>query len=299
MNGAMIQTQLNEIVSEFNSSWINLKTSFDYLFEAAKDFSKETRACHGTQVITTVASQAEYNLNSDFLEVMTTDDHNHGIISYTVGTTQRWLNWESYSDLLQDNATAGSPSQYAIADAALLTRITGATNAVGTQVGGESTLASATSLLTAAVGDYVINVTKSYYGIVLAAGASPTTAMFDLSTRGGAYAGWAMSDAFLITPAPRYKLILDPPPSNTGEIVTVSYYAKPAPVYSDYGVYPFATGYEEALIKYAAWLYKYRDSKPQLADPLYQAYDRAMRKGKSVNRKAVGVTGFRINYTSR
>jgi hypothetical protein len=68
-------------------------------------------------------------------------------------------------------------------------------------------------------------------------------------------------------------------------------------VYSDFGQYPFATGYEDAIIKYAAWMYKYRDSKPQLADPLYMVYDRMLRKAKNVNRKAVGVVGYRVNWT--
>jgi hypothetical protein len=120
--------------------------------------------------------------------------------------------------------------------------------------------------------------------------------MFDLSARGGAYASWAANDAYVIQPAPRYKLFLDPAPLTAAQTITVSYIAKPNPVYSDYGVYPFATGYEEAIIKYAAWLYKYRDSKQNMGDPMYMAYERAMRKAKNVNRKAVGAVGFRVNF---
>ena len=90
--------------------------------------------------------------------------------------------------------------------------------------------------------------------------------------------------------------MLDPPPDTSGETITVSYLAKPTPVYSDYGMYPFATRYEEAILKYADWLYKYKDSKPVMGDPLYMAYERAMRKGKNVNMKAVGRQGFRVNW---
>ena len=101
----------------------------------------------------------------------------------------------------------------------------------------------------------------------------------------------------IIQQQPRYQIFLDPTPNESGQIITVSYLSKPAPVYSNYGTYPFATGYEEAIVKYAAWLYKYRDSKPAMGDPLYAAYERAMRKGKNVNRKAEGVVGFRVNWT--
>jgi hypothetical protein len=119
--------------------------------------------------------------------------------------------------------------------------------------------------------------------------------MFDSTVRGGAYAEWSIKDTYIIQPAPRYQIILDPAPSVTGQTITLNYYAKPLPVYSDYGTYPFATGYEESLIKYATWLYKYRDSKPNLGDPLYLSYERSMRKGKNVNRKAQGAVGFRVN----
>jgi hypothetical protein len=30
-------SRINQQLSEFNSSWIDLKTSFDYLYEASKD----------------------------------------------------------------------------------------------------------------------------------------------------------------------------------------------------------------------------------------------------------------------
>jgi hypothetical protein len=120
--------------------------------------------------------------------------------------------------------------------------------------------------------------------------------MFNLATRGGAYAGWTDTNAYIIQPAPRYKIILDPPPDTSGDTVTVSYYAKPAPVYSDYGTYPFPTDYEEALVMYAAWLYRYRDSKPNLGDPLYAMYERQMRKAKNVHRRATGVQGFRVSW---
>ena len=303
MIGALYLQQLNELLSEFGGNWKNIKISFDYLYEAAKDFSKETSSCHNTQTITTIANQAAYNLNPDFLEILSTDNHGKGIVAYSLGLGQgsytNWLSWESYSNYLQNNDNQpGYPSFFAISDVSIPTRITGTAIENSSERGGESNLYTVLENIPVVFpGDSIINITQNYYGVILQPGLPIITAMFDLSMRGGEYASWNDGDEFLIQPQPRYQIFLDPAPNETGQIITVSYLAKPAPVYSDYGTYPFATGYEEAIIKYAAWLYKYRDSKPGLGDPLYVAYERAMRKGKNVNRKAEGVIGFRVNWT--
>lgn len=89
-------------------------------------------------------------------------------------------------------------------------------------------------------------------------------------------------------------------PTFTGQqTITVNYLQKPTPVYSDYGSYRFAAGYEEALLKYAAWLYKYRDANPNFSDVFYKVYDMQLRKAKNVERKATGSVGYRINFMKR
>ena len=89
-------------------------------------------------------------------------------------------------------------------------------------------------------------------------------------------------------------------PTFTGQqIATVNYLQRPDPVYSDYGSYRFAAGYEEALLKYACWLYKYRDLNPNFGDTLYKVYDMQIRKAKNVQRRAVGAKGFRLNLQKR
>ena len=303
MIGSTYQQKINNLLSEFGSQWIELKASFDYLYEAAQDFAKETKACQNSQVITTVAGTANYTINPDFFEVITKDDYDFPIIQYSDGTNTTWLGWESYSDYLQNSNPTGTPESFAITSASIPTRMTGTATAIGTQAGGESVLTNSSgSFLTLYPGDSVTNILKSYYGVVIAVPTSATavtTAMFDLSSRGGAYASWASNDTYMIQPEPRYQIFLDPTPSVTGQTVTINYVARPKPVYSDYGVYPFATGYEDALIKYAAWLYKNRDSKPQFGDPLYQAYEREMRKAKGVHNKAVFRQGFRVNFFSK
>jgi hypothetical protein len=299
MIGALYLQQLNELLSEFGGNWINIKISFDYLYEAAKDFSKETSSCHNTQIITTIANKSAYDLNPDFLEILSKDSHGKGIVALSAEHGTNWLSWESYSNYLQnDDNQPGYPSFYAVSDSSIPIRSIGTAVRDQDEIGGESMLYySIGEVPTVFPGDSVINTTQNCYGVVLQPGMPITTAMFDLSSRGGEYSSWIENDKFIIQQQPRYQIFLDPTPNESGQIITVSYLSKPAPVYSNYGTYPFATGYEEAIVKYAAWLYKYRDSKPAMGDPLYAAYERAMRKGKNVNRKAEGVVGFRVNWT--
>lgn len=83
------------------------------------------------------------------------------------------------------------------------------------------------------------------------------------------------------------------------QTVTVNFLQRPDPVYSDYGSYRFAAGYEEALIKYACWLYKYRDLTPDMADKFYTFYDMQLRKAKNVHNKATGKKDFKVNFLKR
>ena len=297
--GADIQGRINLALAEPNTSqWIDLKGSFDYCYEAAKDFAKETNCWVQTQTIPTVANQAAYPLNPDFLEVLTKDDNNFGVVEYAIGSSVTWLNWESYNSYLQNNNPVGTPTDYAICAAPLNSRITGTVTTGSTFVGGETSLIDSNQALFGSLypGDSVVDTTSGNYGFVIAAGTNPTTAMFSIAGRFSTYASWALTDTYMVQMQPRYQILLDPPPSATGQVLTVTYNAKPLPVYSDYGTYPFATGYEEAIIAYAAWKYRYRDSKPQLGDPLYAIYERYMRKAKNVHGKAAGKTGFRVNF---
>ena len=299
MTGLQYQNLISQLLSEYNTTWIDLKSSFDYVWEAAKDFSKETRAHSVTQSITTVALTAGYNLLPSFLEILTKDDHEEYVVQYYDGTNTNWISLESYSDYLQNGNTSGTPSNFCVTDATAPAAITGTADSTLSPVAGQTALVDASADFTlVTIGDEVLNATTGDWGIVQAKNSTTSiqTAMFDLSVRGGAYIGWSATDAYIITPAPRYQIILDPPPNTTGHIVTVNHYANPYPVYSDYGSYPFATDYEEALVKYAAWLYRYRDQKPNIGDPLYVFYEKQMRKAKNTQRRATGVKGFRVSF---
>jgi len=303
MIGAELLHRLYQLISESSSSgWIDRKTSFDFLFEAAKDFAKETKTVHSTQTIATVANQAAYSLNPDFMEVITDDGYDNKVIKYSDGTNTTWLSWDTYKAVLSnDNSTSRYiPSSYTITDESPKAQITGTSGATAASTGGESVL-SADSFTGVSAGDDVYNVTTGYMGKVLITPTttSITTAMFDITSAGSPAVGWTVADSYIIQPAQSYQLILDPAPETSGHTVTVTHLARPVPVYSDYRSYPLATGYEEAILKYAVWLYKYRDSKPSYGDVLYKAYDLQVRKAKGVNKQAVGARGFKVSFIKR
>jgi hypothetical protein len=281
--------------------WIDKKLSFDLLFEAAKNFASDTRSLHSTQTITTVATQAKYTLMPNFLRVLTEDSKGKETIPYNNGTSTTWLSLEQYPTIVYDDMDDSTPYRFAITDRPKATQITGTATSSGTNAGGSVTLTDTNAAFTSLVaGDSIYNTTSSYIGYVLSVTSATVikTAMFNLSAVQSAYGDWTSSDAYIIQPSARYDLVLDPPPDTSGHTIALEYVCSPDPVYTDYGSYGFASGYEEALLKYAAWLYKYRDLQPKIGDALYKAYDMQMRKARSNNRSIKGMKRVTANFTS-
>ncbi len=73
MIGINYLLRLSQILAQScpGAAWLDKKTSFDFLFEAAKDYAKKTRCLCSTQSITTVSGVAYYALNPDFQKVFT------------------------------------------------------------------------------------------------------------------------------------------------------------------------------------------------------------------------------------
>ena len=305
MLGINLLKRLEQLMAQSypGNGWLDKKTSFDFIYEAAKDYAKKTRCLYQTQTITTIANQANYALNPDHQEIASENkDDAAKVLKYTDASgNDFWMTQQLYQDQYYANNTTSVavPSGFAVVGRAQAAQITGTATSTAAEAGGESNLIDTTApFASVQVGDEIYNTTKDYIGVVLAVTSTTTlkTAMFDLSTANSAYAGWASGDAYIIQPSARYDLVLDPPPVTAGETVTVPYIQRPAPVYSDYGSYNFAAGNEEALLKYALWLYKYRDSKPQVGDALYVHYDRAVREGSNSHRRATGQRNFRVSW---
>ncbi len=272
-----------------SSSWLDKKTSFDLIYEAAKDFARKTKCLYSTQAITTAASQSSYALNPDFLEVYIEDGDGNKTIKYTnAAGTVFWLSQQGYREQYYDNNTTAVsiPSNFAIVTKAKISGITSTVTSTTTNTGGESVLTNtAASFTTATVwpGDAILNKSSGAIGVVL--GVTDTThlntAMFDVSSTSSSYTGWTSTNSYLIQPNPRYQIYIDPPPLTASETITVPYIQIPDPVYSDYGSYAFPTPYMEAILKYALWLYMYRDSQPKFGDGFYVQYDKMVREASA------------------
>lgn len=296
--------RLSQIMGESYpaSNWMDKKTSFDYLYEAAKDFCRETRILRGSQSITTVANQANYALNPDFREVYAENDDTDKVIRYYNTAGYTWLTQQYHSATVYNNNTTAilNPTSFSITSRAAGTQLTGTATSSGAQSGGESTLTDTSASFTGSVsiGDTVYNTTSGYIGIVtgVTSGTALKTAMFDSSGQTSSYAGWSSSDAYIIQPQSRFDLYLDPMPSTSGHAVTVNYLQTPAPVYTDYGSYNLPGGFEEAILKYAVWLYKYRDTKPQIGDYLYKFYEMQVREARGVGEKALNKPTFKVSW---
>ena len=361
---------------ESTGTWLDDRTSYDYLWEGAKECARRLRSLTFIQEVITVANQAEYTLNVDFSKLFMKNRQGRFYIKYTTGPETTFLyfndmedirhrdsvktydinqgtmtrNATTFQDTGQDfsdyeiaasntalykievtmttgdvewaycgiastttntddtiavysdigltatgwNGTTGTPSYYRITLVStqqipscfsirtkndLHTQVTGTATSIGDASGGKALLTdiSALFLTTDYVepGDIIHNTTDDSHGVVLSI-ESVTTLYCALF--GGTDNEWDTSDAYVIQPQGRVELYLDPPPDTAGHIIDINYVKIPAPVYDDYGVYPFRQHVNEAIVRYAAWLYKYRDSEPDFGDALYVQYDKLVRR---------------------
>ena len=297
MDGKSLLYSLRNLLNESSTSgFLNTRSSYEFLWEAAKEFVKRTKCLHATQTITTVASQSSYTLNADFLALWLTDQSKEYVIRYTSSGSLYRVKLRDYGRVLLDNSTtsASVPSYFALIDnETAVTRITGTATGNGAKSGGEAILTdSAGDFSNAAAGDIVHNTTDGSVGYVLSKTSSTqlVTALFD-----GANDDWSTSDAYVIQPQTRIKLTLDPPPSSASDTVTFDYVQAPAPVFSDYGIYRIPEIYQDALVKYAAWLYKFRDREPNFGDVYYRQFDSAVRRAAEQYTQAFGKTKIHIN----
>ena len=282
LDGKMLLRALRELLGESSTSeWMDNFTSYTYLNQAAKEFVQRTECLRSEQSITTVADQAEYDLNADFLQVYLRDSNNQPFLKFYDGTNYSWVYYRDYQDIYLANNTTGvtHPSTFTISDNATLpTQLTGTASSAGALSAGQATLTCTTGGFVAgkvSPGDVVHNTTDASDGIVLSVTSATAlvTALF-----GGAENDWDSSDAYVVQPQARWKIILDPKPSTSSYVLTVPYVQAPNPVYSDYGRWRIPDGALSYIVNYAGWLYKYRDREPQFGDQLYKMFDMGVRK---------------------
>lgn len=310
MDGKELSYKLKNLINESaDSSFLDSKTTYDLLNEAAIELVSRTNCLKAQQSITTVASQQAYSINADYLKLYIKNNDGNLYVKYNNATPSpggdTFLTWRDYEQIIYSNQiqTVPIPNRFSIIDnPTLSTRLSGTATATGSLVGGESVLTdSGANFSTVSPGDVVHNTTDSSDelssdGIVLSVQSNTQllVAMFN-----GTNNFFTTGDAYIIQPQGTYQLILDPPPNTSGHTATFYYIQKPLPVYSDYGIFRFPSHYNNAAVKYAAFLYKYRDRQPNFGDHLYMIFDNEVRKAQNNSNLALNRTGFRMNLKNR
>lgn len=303
MDGATLLRTLRESVGEpSGSQYLDTRTSYGFLWEAAIELVRRTRCLKSTQAITTVADTASYALNADFLSLDLRNTNDEYIVKYSDGTTNYWPTFEEYDTIIYADQTESQsiPDRFTIIDRpTLYSQITGTATSIGASSAGLSTLTDTNGLFTTtdyvSVGDIVHNTTGGSSGIVLAVTDAThlNTAMYNNST--GASASWAVSDAYVIQPQGRLNIQFDPPCSTASHTATVYYIQRPAPVFHDYGQYRFLPQHCNALISYAAARYRLADREPQDWDIFQKSWYNRLGEISKATRSTFNRGGFRMS----
>jgi hypothetical protein len=304
MDGSTLLRDLRGILQEDSSSaFLEDRVSYEFLYQAVCEFVHRSRSVTATQSITTVADQAAYDLNPDFLEMAHTDSEGRKFIKYYNGSGYSFLYAKDYGQVVYDNNTSSVPIPYNWAikdDQTATTNLTGTVSAAGaiSASTGEATLTDTvlSQFTDVTVGDAVHNTTDGSSGYVVATSSTSAiiTAQFD-----GTENDWDGADAYVITLQNRLQLVLDPPPDTAGHTVTVYYIQRPGPVFSKFRAYRINPRYRSVIVKYAAWLYKYRDMTPDFGDKWYQIFDAEARKASQEFNRAQDRTGFKAFFKKR
>ena len=298
MDGTDLLRRLRQLLNEdSDSGWLDKQSSYDFLFEAAVEYVDRTACLRGTQEITTVADDEAYNLNPDFLKLYLRNKGNNYYIKINDGSNDYFSTFKDYEDIYYENnsTSVAIPSHFTIIDAALPSEVSGTATSAGAASEGKCTLTdSAADFTDVEAGAVVNNTTDGSNGIVLSKTSTTAlvTALFD-----GTDNDWDSSDAYVIQPQGRQQIILDPPPSTANYTIYVPYVRRPAPVYSDYGAYRFAN--PSHLVKYAFWLYKYRDREPNFGDAMYRYWDFEVRKKAHTINRAQRPSNWKVNLKKR
>jgi len=298
MNGQTLSRDVQEILNEASTSgFIDDRTTYDYLYEAAVQFNLISETLKDEATITTVDGTSDYYLPYNFGKLYMRNESGQYFLKLYDGTSYNWIIWKPYEEIYYSNLTdeVAYPDSFTIVDHDQYANITGTTTSVGASSRGECTLTDSTAPFTnVTIGDYVSNITDGSSGYVVSVTSTTAlvTALFD-----GTNDDWTSGDTYVITPKARMKLVLSPTPSTNGYSVYVPYVTTPDPVYSDYRTYRFPEQHRGALVKYAAWLYKYRDREPNYGDGFYKMFDQQARRAKADYNNTTLAKGFKVRFT--
>lgn len=301
MDGKTLLYGLRQALNELSdSAFLDDYTSYEYLWEAAITFASRTGALRGSQSITTVANQQGYVLNADYESLYLRNYERDFIVKYNDGSSNSFPTWKDYSEMVyeDDINSIVVPSHFNIIDYATKnTLISSSATSACAVVAGLCTLTDTNADFSdIEAGDRIHNTTRESLGIVTA---KISTTVLETALFNGTGSYWHNGDAYTIQPQGRMQLLLIPPPSTVSHTATLYYNQRPDPVFSDYGMYRFPAQYMSIIIRYATWLYKYRDSEPDFGDRLYLYFDRQVKRVNRIYNASSRQDNFHVDLIKR
>jgi|2_EtaG_2_1085320.scaffolds.fasta_scaffold00367_15 hypothetical protein len=304
MDGKRLSYALRNLLNEEDgSNQLDAFTTFDLLNDGAAKLNRKLRHITADQSITTVADQSDYTLDAEFITLYREETLGKYLTKYSDGTTMYNLT-EIDDDVRfrnQSNETVTSqsiPSGFSVMfDQTEDSQVTGTATSTVAKVAGKTTLNdTAADFSDVSPGDTIHNTSDGSLGVVLSKTSSTVlvTALF-----GGTANDWTSTDAYVIQPQARYKIVLNPPPSTTGHTITVPYIKRPKPVYSDYDMFMFPNHFKNALLFYAAGFYKYRESQPNEGNVWFGQADLAVKEATQSSNKTLNRRRVEVNFKRR
>lgn len=299
MEGFTLKRKVMELLQEsVGSTFVNDRTTYDYIYAAVQDFNIRTHFSTGTQIINILPNISTYNLNADYVMPQLTDDYNRPFFLWNYqGAISNVYPMDYDTQILEQSTTSSTvASNYSTVNAQPLGNSSGSCTLQGLTSNGESILTDTTlsQFANLSVGDLVHDLTDGSDGLIMGIISSTQiyTALF-----GGIANQWSLNDAYVIVPQTRYSIVFYPTPL-AAATATIYYVKAPAPVYSVYRSYNLPFQYDDPIAEFAAFKYKYRDQEPQFGDALYQHYELAAKKYASDMRKGIDKkSGYRVNLT--
>ena len=110
MDGLTLLYKLNQTLQEdsVTSGFLDTRTSYDYIYEAAVEFVKQTACISNTQDITTVAETSNYDLAYDYMMMFMRDSNNEFFVKYYDTSAYTFINFREYGAVRASNNTTST-----------------------------------------------------------------------------------------------------------------------------------------------------------------------------------------------
>ena len=302
MDGKTLKEMLAFLINEpITSGFLDSKTSYDFLYEAALEYNRLTQALNTVQTITTTGTTDQYVLNPDFLCLRLYNDRNELIVEYdTAAGAISFIPFRPYEQIIQalNTDAVDVPTNCSITDGVPVSSLLTSTCTTTSSNTDPAVLTDSATTFpgTVVVGDTIHNVTDGSHGIITEI---TSTHVLKAALFYGTANTFTSTNTYKVVPQGRKYLVMDPPTLNAGDTIYVDYVVKPIPVYTSYDSYRFDTSAMFAITKYAAWLYKYRDREPNFGDAFYKFWLAQVSAAVAMTNKAYDRTRFRVNFIKR